>query len=300
MKISTLKLVAGGVALAVSCMVQAVDMTVRYSDYSIKDGQALLQSGNGGILKHKGYLNQPVFSSDGSRLLWTQQSGPGPMDTDIYYQVLGDSKPGQPLVNTKFGEFSATPMPMQPQQYSVVRVEADGTQRLWQIGAGKDELLLPEVKGVGYHAWGADGDLLLFLLADQSGPNRAVYRSKDGQLTTLAGHIGRSLVYQGSTDQFYFTAPLPDMPENAEQWLWRYQAGAKAAKPVLPLPADGQDLAVTSQGTLLVSSGRYILQLKEQSWLPWLDLRQGCAGKVTRFKLNPVKPMLAYVCQEKG
>ncbi len=300
MKISTLKLVAGVVALATSGIAQAADMTVRYSDYSIKDGQAVLQSGSGGILKHKGYLNQPVFSSDGSRLLWTQQTGPGPMDTDIYFQVLGDSKPGQPLVNTKFGEFSATPIPMQPQQYSVVRVEADGTQRLWQIGAGKDELLAPEVKGVGYHAWGADGDLLLFLLADQSGPNRAVYRSKDGQLTTLAGHIGRSLVYQGSTDQFYFTAPLPDMPENAEQWLWRYQAGATTAKPVLPLPADGQDLAVTNQGTLLVSSGRYILQLKEQSWLPWFDLRKECQGKVTRFKLNPVKPMLAYVCQEES
>jgi len=291
-----------GLLLAVlSGAAKAERSKIEYFEYSVdKSGQLKRVSGTGGSNHRHGYLNQPIFSPDGSRLLWTQQIGPDPMSTDIYYKVLGADESSKPLVKTPYGEFSATPMPMQPQQYSVVRVEADGTQRLWQIGAGKDELLLPEVKGVGYHAWGADGDLLLFLLADQSEPNRAVYRAKDGQMTTLAGHIGRSLVYQGSTDQFYFTAPLPDMPENAEQWLWRYQAGAKAAKPVLPLPADGQDLAVTSQGTLLVSSGRYILQLKDQSWLPWFDLRKECQGKVTRFKLNPVKPMLAYVCQQEG
>lgn len=298
MKISLLKLMLSAGVLAGVGVVQADEMTIHYSDYSAKDGQVVLQIGTGGVLNHSGYLNQPVFSSDGSRLLWTQQSGAEPLATDIYYKLLASDEPARALAKTPFGEFSATPMPMQPQQYSVVRVEADGTQRLWQIGAGQDEVLASDVKGVGYHAWGADGDLLLFLLEDQTGPNRAVYRSKDGQLTTLADYIGRSLVYQGSTDQFYFTAPLPDMPANAEQWLWRYQAGAKTAKPILPLPADGQDLAVTSQGTLLVSSGRYILQLKEQSWLPWLDLRQGCEGKVTRFKLNPVKPMLAYVCQK--
>ena len=281
----------------VNASVQA-SSSIRYFEYSVNAGQVKESNGAGGAIQHRGYINQPVFSQDGSRLLWTQQSGKGPMDTDIYYKVLAADEPGKPLATTPFGEFSATPIPLQAQQYSVVRVEADGTQRLWRIGAGIDELLVPEVSGVGYHAWGADGDLLLFLLEDGSAPNRAVYRNKDGELTTLASHIGRSLVYQGSTDQFYFTGPLPDMPANAEQWLWRYQAGSKAAKPVLPLPANAEDLAVTTQGTLLVSSGRYILQLSGDAWAPWLDLRKKCEGSVTRFKLNPVKPILAFVCQQ--
>ena len=298
MQISTITSISLLLAV-ISGAAQAQRTKIEYFEYSIEQsGQLKRVSGTGGSNHRQGYLNQPTFSQDGSRLLWTQQTGSGPMDTDIYYQVLGADEPGKPLAKTPFGEFSATPIPLQAQQYSVVRVEADGTQRLWRIGAGIDELLVPEVRGVGYHAWGADGDLLLFLLEDGQAPNRAVYRNKNGELTTLAAHIGRSLVYQGSTDQFYFTGPLPDMPANAEQWLWRYQAGSKTAKPVLPMPANAEALAVTTQGTLLVSSGRYILQLSGQSWLPWFDLRQECEGKVTRFKLNPVKPILAFVCQQ--
>jgi len=179
-----------------------------------------------------------------------------------------------------------------------VRVEADGTQRLWQISTQAEQLLYPELKGVGYHVWGSDEDLLLFLLEDNTGPNRAVYRTKDGELTTLAGHIGRALLYQASTDRFFFTAPRPGQPDNSPLWLWRYQAGGKKAEALLPMPANGQDLAVTSQGTVLVSAGKYIFQLADDHWLPWADLSKQCDGKVSRFKLNPVQPVLAFVCEK--
>jgi hypothetical protein len=255
-----------------------------------------------GTIAQEGYQNQPAFSRDGSRLLWTAQAGEGPLATDIHWLLVSadDSSKGQPLRTTPFGEFSATPLPGSDSDYSVVRVEADGTQRLWQMNSQTEQLLYPELKGVGYHVWGADEDLLLFLLEDSAGPNRAVYRSKDGGLTTLAGHIGRALLYQASTDRFFFTAPRPGQPANSPLWLWRYQAGTKKADALLPMPANGQDLAVTSQGTVLVSAGKFIFQLVDDHWLPWADLSKQCDGKVSRFKLNPVQPVLAFVCEKES
>ncbi len=300
MQVSKITTVIATALLCCAGIANAGDMSIRYINYAIKDGQVSVQAGTGGALNHATYLNQPVFSRDGSRLLWTQQTGTGPLDTDIYYKLLGSGEPGKPLLQSPFGEFSATPMPQQDQLYSVVRVEADGTQRLWQIGAGQEQLLFPELKGVGYHVWGADDDLLLFLLEDSEGPNRAVYRTKDGELTTLAGHIGRALLYQASTDRFFFTAPRPGQPADSPLWLWRYQAGSKKADALLPMPANGQDLAVTSQGTVLVSAGKFIFQLVDDHWLPWVDLSKQCDGKVSRFKLNPVQPVLAFVCEKES
>lgn len=298
MQISKITALIATALLCCASMANAGTMSIRFINYTIKDGQVTVQPGTGGSLHHATYLNQPVFSRDGSRLLWTRQTGTDPLDTDIYYKLIGAGEPGKPLLQSPFGEFSATPMPQQDQLYSVVRVEADGTQRLWQIGAGQEQLLFPELKGVGYHVWGSDDDLLLFLLEDSTGPNRAVYRSKDGDLTMLAGNIGRALLYQANTDRFFFTAPRPGQPADSPLWLWRYQAGGKKAEALLPMPANGQDLAVTSQGTVLVSAGQFIFQLAEDHWLPWTDLSKQCDGKVTRFKLNPVQPMLAFVCDK--
>ena len=43
-----------------------------------------------GTIQQKGYQNQPAFSRDGSRLLWTAQAGTGPMATDIHWLLLSE------------------------------------------------------------------------------------------------------------------------------------------------------------------------------------------------------------------
>jgi len=49
---------------------------------------------------------------------------------------------------------------------SVIRVEADGTQRLWRftLDGREPELVIERVKPVGYHAWVDDHMLALFVL----------------------------------------------------------------------------------------------------------------------------------------
>ncbi|MDZ7904202.1 MAG: hypothetical protein U5L01_17470 [Rheinheimera sp.] len=106
------------------------------------------------------YLNQPEFSADGKLLVFTEQTGSEALATDINYLEIGSDKQLPKRIRaTPFGEFSAT---VYGDSYSVVRVEADGTQRLWRISQTDEKLLLPEVLGVDYHAWGASGDLACF------------------------------------------------------------------------------------------------------------------------------------------
>ena len=69
------------------------------------------------------------------------------------------------MTNTPEAEYSPTVTPDR-RHISVIRVEADGTQRLWRFAIGgktngreqekEPELVLRDIKPVGYHAWASD------------------------------------------------------------------------------------------------------------------------------------------------
>ena len=69
------------------------------------------------------------------------------------------------VTNTPESEYSPTVTP-DGAHISVIRVEADGTQRLWRftLDGRSPELVLTDVKPVGYHAWVDDHTLALFVL----------------------------------------------------------------------------------------------------------------------------------------
>ena len=93
------------------------------SDGSLSVGQAA------NITRTPGYDNQPAFLADGGALLFT--SNRGGKQTDIYRYDL-TSKQTTRVTNTPESEYSPTITPDR-QHKSVVRVEADGTQRLWRF-----------------------------------------------------------------------------------------------------------------------------------------------------------------------
>ena len=62
------------------------------------------------------------------------------------------------MTETVESEYSPTPLPA-ADGFSTVRVEQDGTQRLWAFDSsgGAPRLLLETIQPVGYHGWlGAD------------------------------------------------------------------------------------------------------------------------------------------------
>ncbi len=98
------------------------------------------------ISNSPGYDNQPSFTPDGQRLLFT--SARGGAQTDIYRYDLASKQVTQ-VTNTPESEYSPTVTP--DHGLSVVRVEADGSQRLWRFTSdgGDPRVLLENVKPVG-------------------------------------------------------------------------------------------------------------------------------------------------------
>ena len=142
------------------------------------------------ISNNDGYDNQPAFSPDGASVLFTSVRGGG-TQSDIYRYEIGAGRVTR-VTDTPEREYSPTPMP-DGQHISVVRVEPDGTQRLWQFTSGGKEptLLLADVKPVGYHVWATDRLLALFVLGDP--PTLRLADRTTGRADVLVTGIGRSL-----------------------------------------------------------------------------------------------------------
>lgn len=267
--------------------------------YDIHYGQFTDQFIAQGVLTSNEYQNQPEFSLDGKQLLWTAHAGQGDLATDIRYVELANPTQQHTLRSTPFGEFSATALPSDVGSYSVVRVEKDGTQRIWRLSANAEQLLI-DLPGVGYHAWGEHGDVLVFLLEDKSAPNRAAYRKADGSLITLNSHIGRALAHIPATELFYFTAPAKGQAAQSPLWLWQYDAARNQTKPILAMPSGGIDLAVSPKGQLWASAGQRLYVLAGHAWQVAADLSKQCQGKVSRFKFHRQQPLLAFVCEKES
>ncbi len=256
------------------------------------------------INQQPGYFNQPEFSRDGQTLYYTaEQSSSGGPQMDIASYQLGSGQRGF-VARTALSEYSPTLLPT-GEGLSAVVVEADGRQRLWRLtAAAQPQVLLPELIGVGYHAWGPGQDLLIFQLGTNEATHQIVYRDKAGSLTVLAKNIGRGLAWQPGQHIGYFTERTEAQDDTAPERLalsWYNVATQQLSQRQLLLPAGAQDLRWLSSQLLLTSAGNkiYSWQPGEPRWQLWLDLASACHGTVSRFSLTSDQSRIAFVCQPK-
>jgi hypothetical protein len=142
------------------------------------------------ITRREGYDNQPFFLYDSRTILYT--SIREDKQADVYKYDIKKKKTKR-VTRTPEDEYSPTLMP-DGRHFSVVRVEKDSTQRLWKFDMkGRNpELILPDIKGVGYHAWKNDSEVVLFMLGDTFSLQLANIRT--GEVEVLDNQIGRSIV----------------------------------------------------------------------------------------------------------
>ena len=80
-----------------------------------------------------GYDNQPTFTADGSKILFAANRDGKQIDIYVFDRATGRVSQ---LTQTAENENSPTPLPAgfgTPGGFSVVRTEADKTQRLWRF-----------------------------------------------------------------------------------------------------------------------------------------------------------------------
>jgi hypothetical protein len=183
----------------------------------------------------------------------------------------------------------------------VIRVEADATQRLWMFGLDgtKPELVLRDVKPIGYHAWASDKYLAIFVLGQQGQPpTLQVAEIKSGVATTAATNIGRSLqrVPGGSIS---FVQRHVSEGQSPKLIVSELDVSTKTVTSLVEIPAGvtDADTAWTPDGLLLVAIQGKLFGWRrgDSSLAPVADLTALGIQSATRIAVSPKGDRVAIV-----
>ncbi|MEM1205139.1 MAG: hypothetical protein AAGN66_18050 [Acidobacteriota bacterium] len=244
------------------------------------------------VTDRDGYDNQPHFSPDGKTVYFTSIGEDGQADIRAYDVASGKSRA---VTETPESEYSPTPVPG-ADALSVIRVEADGTQRLWRfpLDGGAPEPVLTEMKPVGYHAWLGD-ELVLFVLGEPHELRRASASEPDTQGSILAKDIGRSLHAIPGERAFSFVHKTKD-----GWWISRLDADDGTIKPLIEAFEGREDLTWSAEGMVWMADGTELHRWCSacgEGWWPVADLGPRGLGTVSRLAFSPDGKTLALVAE---
>jgi WD40 repeat protein len=244
------------------------------------------------ITNTPGYNNQPSFMPDGKSVLYTSIRD---KQADIYRYELGTGATSQ-VTDTPESEYSATLMP-DKKNISVVRVEADGTQRLWKfsLDGGSSVLILENVKPVGYHHWIDDHTLALFILGGPGKPNfLEVLDATTGKSEFVTENPGRILRKVPNQNKFSFVHKVSD-----KNWeIKAFDLRARTSASLIATIPGAEDYAWLPDGKLLLAKDSKlfaVLPLSGSQWEEVADFSKSGIKRVTRIAVNSSGSRIAIV-----
>ncbi len=245
------------------------------------------------VTDDKAYNNQPFLVDTGLYYTHEVVGENGQSQTDIAFYDFA-SKSSVNITNTPVSEYSPTLMPNQ-QALSAIVVEADGKQKLWQYPLVEESVasrIFEWIEPVGYHAWGADEDLIMFILGE---PHTLQYtRVAAAKSRIIAGDIGRTLIFDKHTNSYLFS-----YNKDNQHWVARFMPQTEDVSDLFRLPDSVQDFALIDKDTVAyaVNNRVHKRSLSEPEVVSqWLDLRRFCDGSISR--LNYKQSKLAFVCNK--
>lgn len=251
------------------------------------------------ITNRPGYDNQPSFTPDSRAILFTSVRADA--QADIYRYDLR-TKVTSRVTATPESEYSAT-VYGDGARFSVIRVEADSTQRLWsfRLDGSDPRLVFDAIKPVGYHVWIDSTTVAMFTLGR---PNALVLAdTRVGHPDTLARDIGRSLLPLPRGDGFSFV-------QRAKDSTWVLTAvdvrgsGRERRTMVMPLvrmPAGADYVAWVAPALAVAGSGSKLLvwrgSEKATEWSELADFTKDGLTHISRLAFSPDRRWLAIVAE---
>ena len=244
------------------------------------------------ITDFAGYNNQPFFMPNGHNVLYTSIRN---KQADIYSYDVRSGATAQ-VTNTPESEYSPTLMP-DGKNISVVRVEADGTQRLWKfpLVGGQPSLILENIKPVGYHLWIDDHTLALFVLGVAGKPNTLqIVDTRTGKAEGLIENPGRILRRIPNQAKFSFVHKIAD-----QNWAIKaYDLRTRTSASLIATLPGIEDYAWLPDGKLLMAKDSKlfaVVPLTGANWAEVADFSHAGIQRITRIAVNSKGSRIAIV-----
>ena len=244
------------------------------------------------ITNTEGYNNQPSFTPDGQGVLYTSFRG---KQTDIYRYDIRSGATTQ-VTNTPESEYSPTLMP-DKKNLSVVRVEADGSQRLWKfpLAGGAPSLILENVRPVGYHHWIDDHTLALFILGGSGKPHfLEIINTLTNKSEFIIENPGRVLRKVPNQNSFSFVHKISD-----RQWeIKAFDLRARTTASLVATLPGVEDYAWLPNGKLLMAKDAKlfaVVPLTAGKWEEVADFSGSRLIRITRIAVSSTGSRIAIV-----
>ncbi|MEL6718285.1 MAG: hypothetical protein AAFP82_06190 [Bacteroidota bacterium] len=236
-----------------------------------------------------GYNNQPKFFNSGE--IYISVKEPNEEQTEIY-QLNLYRKSKSKVTETAESEFSPTLMP-DLFNFSAVRVEQNGDQRLWQFPVDRldnGKPIFKYVTNIGYHHWINSRRVALFLLGEGENQNSlAIADVATDQVTPLVSNIGRCFQTMPSTGNLLFVHKVSPRTWYIKQ-LNAYDKYAKGEIVAQTLPGS-EDFVVLEDGTFLMGNGSKLFKFHpsydtDKGWREIADFQYYGIRNITRLALS--------------
>ncbi len=261
-------------------------------------GEALTLGAPVNVSRREGYDNQPSFQRDSRGLYFTSNRGDG--QTDIYRHDFGAGLTTPARATKPESEYSAFPT-LDGKALTVIRVEADSTQRLWQFpnDGSAPTVLFPGTKPVGYFAQADDSTWAMFVLGSpatlQLGrTGGASGTSASGAPVEITKNVGRSL------HRIPGTSHISYVQKGGATWhVMRLDPASRRIDTLVALPKGSEDVAWVDSTTMLVGRNAELLVWRRGAtgWRSLGDLSKAHLASITRLAVSPDGQWLALVAE---
>ncbi len=236
------------------------------------------------VSRRVGYDNQPAFAADARALFFTRIGDDA--QADIWRSDFGTGRT-EPVRRTSESEYSAAPT-RAGDALTVVRVEADSTQRLWRlpIGAGTPTVLVPDVKPVGYFTFPTDSTVAMFVLGSPATLQVATLGRAGAR--TYARDIGRSLHTIPGTSHVSF------VQKGGERWfIVRLDPVSGEQDTLISTLPRREDYAWLDSATIVMGDGAKLFTHSvgsaagDAAWKELADFGFANLSDITRLAVSP-------------
>ncbi|MFM2155901.1 MAG: hypothetical protein RL516_650 [Bacteroidota bacterium] len=232
------------------------------------------------------YDNQPCFSKDGSMIWYASMPDTTQSDLFSYNLKLKETKQ---VTNTPESEYQPFPIPFYKSKLSIVRVDADGAQRFYEIEMDGSEpaTLLPNEDSVAYYCWMNDTTLGTYML---NGAGGALHQfdliPQQSILIMPNGGFGRCLAKIPGSDNLSFVKFNADK----KVYLMKFDFIEQSREIIIEMPAGVEDYAWAPDGKIyLGNKGKlfyYDVKSETGRWSEVADFSK-TIGNFYRMAISP-------------